>query len=191
MIVPEGLPRIDLDDLASRSSLRVLVLSDTHGSLRFFKKALEALTPIDLVLHLGDHAAPYDTLAAISPAPVLAVAGNCDGEHGRNMPDSIRLNLAGHRVFLTHGHRFRVKQTLDSLLEAAAEPPVEANLILFGHTHHYLDHVQTTSKGRSYRLLNPGSASQSFFNPNPSCALVLAEKVPGTISVVRHTSISL
>ena len=189
MIAPDGLPAVDLEDLAGRSSLRILVLSDTHGSLGFFKKAIEALSPLDLVLHLGDHSAPYGSIAALSPSPVLAVAGNCDGEYSRNMADSLRLNLAGHPVFMTHGHRLRVKQTLESLLAAAAEPPVEADLILFGHTHHYLDREQTSSKGRPFRLLNPGSASQSFFNPNPSCALVLLE--PGSIQVFRHSSISL
>ncbi len=177
---------IEWEHLAIAQSLRVLVLSDTHGSLGLLKTAVTDLAPLDLILHLGDHSAPYPGLTDLTTVPVLAVAGNCDGEHGRDLPESMRLKLAGRSVFMTHGHRFSVKQTLDRLAIAAAQPPVAADLILFGHTHQYLDQVRMTVSGHPFRMLNPGSASQSFFQRNPSLALVLF--APASIQVFRYPS---
>ena len=52
--------------------------------------------------------------------------------------------LDGVKFFLTHGHRYSVKYTLDALLNAAYF--AGADMVLFGHTH------------RAMRVVNPGTA---------------------------------
>jgi len=176
---------LDLNAFARRQVLQALIVSDTHGSLRLLDTALSQLPDVELILHLGDHAAPYQELKTVTDLPVIAVAGNCDGRDGRDMPDTLHLSLAGTRLFLTHGHRFRVKHDLAELIAAATTPPVESDLILFGHTHRYLDSILTTEGGRPFRLLNPGSACLSPFNPHPSCAMLRIEA--GRVEITRFT----
>lgn len=176
---------LDLNALAGRQTLQALIVSDTHGSLRLLYTALKRMPDIELILHLGDHAASYQELKTVTDLPVIAVAGNCDGRDGRDLPDTLRLTLAGERLFLTHGHRFRVKHDLAELIAAATTPPVESDLILFGHTHRYLDSTLTTEDSRPFRLLNPGSACLSPFNPHPSCALLRIDA--GRVEITRFT----
>lgn len=163
---------LDLQKLAERPTLDILVLSDTHGSLKFLPLVLQIFPRVDLILHLGDHSEPMHELTRLTTIPILGVAGNCDGHFAHDLPQSLRLCLAGYSVFLTHGHRFGVKHGLDELIAAAAEPPIRADLILFGHTHHYYEQYGTSAENRSFLLLNPGSACLSTFNRHPTCSLV-------------------
>lgn len=176
---------LDLNALAERQVLQALIVSDTHGSLRLLHSVLRRFSDVELILHLGDHAAPYQELKTVTDLPVIAVAGNCDGRDGKDLPETLRLTLAGVRLFLTHGHRFRVKHDLAELIAAATTPPVESDLILFGHTHRYLDSMLTTEGGKSFRLLNPGSACLSPFNPHPSCALLRIDT--DRVEIIRFT----
>ena len=176
---------LDLKAFAERQTIQALIVSDTHGSLRLLYTALKRLPDVDLILHLGDHAASYQELKTVTDLPVIAVAGNCDGRDGKDLPDTLRLTLAGMRLFLTHGHRFRVKHDLSELIAVATNPPVESDLILFGHTHRYLDSTLTTESGRPVRLLNPGSACLSPFNPHPTCALLGIDA--GRAKITRFT----
>ena len=59
------------------------------------------------------------------------VCGNCDREPVN--PEVQQLTLDGVKFFLTHGHRYSVKYTLDALLNAAYF--AGADMVLFGHTH--------------------------------------------------------
>lgn len=163
---------LDLRALADSPTLKILVIADTHGSLRLLFMVLQKIASIDLILHLGDHAAPLSELTAMTGIPILGVAGNCDGHSAKDLPDSLRLQLSGYRIFLTHGHRFRVKHDLHDLITMTMTPPVEADLVLYGHTHHYQETRQDREGGRACVFLNPGSACLSPFNPHPSCALV-------------------
>ena len=80
----------------------------------------------DALLHLGDGAGdlPRD-------CPGTAVRGNCD--LASSAADKITLDLGGVKAFITHGHLYRVKYSVDSLVYAAME--AGASLALYGHTH--------------------------------------------------------
>ena len=87
----------------------------------------------DAVFHLGDCERDTQRLEKEFPdLPLYRVCGNCDREPVN--PEVLQLMLDGVKFFLTHGHRYSVKYTLDALLNAAYF--AGADMVLFGHTHH-------------------------------------------------------
>ena len=72
----------------------------------------------DAVFHLGDCERDTQRLEKEFPdLPLYRVCGNCDREPVN--PEVLQLTLDGVKFFLTHGHRYSVKYTLDALLNAA------------------------------------------------------------------------
>jgi putative phosphoesterase len=132
--------------------MKILVLSDSHAALSFMRRCIDAVKP-DVVIHLGDH---YDDGTAMAEEylqiPFYQVPGNCDA-HRCFIPDpETRLEtLGGVRIFMTHGHRHHVKQTLIRLLADARAS--RADVVLFGHTHS--TYCQREEDG--LWVLNPGS----------------------------------
>lgn len=143
-------------DLASLESAKILVFSDSHGTTDFLLRCVRDHADANLIIHLGDHCDLLAPLAARCPVPLLGVAGNCDGWAGRHLAQQHLLAVAGHRLFITHGHLYGVKQKLDKLLAAGAGEPYNADIILFGHTHHAIERP-ALHDGREVLLLNPGS----------------------------------
>lgn len=128
--------------------MKVLVFSDSHGNTRLMQQAVEGERP-ELVLHLGDVASDAYKLAADNPGlRIETVCGNCD-PYGA-APEERELPLQGHKVWMLHGHRYRVKMGLWMLTEAARERGVE--VVLFGHTHRPLVDCQG-----GLWLMNPGT----------------------------------
>jgi putative phosphoesterase len=89
------------------------------------------------------------------------VAGNCDF-FCRDYPETLVLSLEQHRILLTHGHRFGVKEGLSRpLMHAVA---ADADVVIFGQTHEPL--LRTVAVGseiggrvleKPIYLFNPGS----------------------------------
>ena len=139
--------------------MRCIVLSDTHGedsTVRWMlEQAWKTMGPVDCYLHCGDGAYDFARLenfirARDEYAAFYGVGGNCDvGVPG--LVDYQVLSLGGARVFLTHGHRYRVKSTYTYLDDAARER--DCTIALFGHTH------QPLMEQRRTLLINPGSAA--------------------------------
>jgi putative phosphoesterase len=127
-------------------SLRVLIISDSHGRTDRIRDVIRQVGKYDLLLHAGDHA--VDVLEDHPDA--RAVCGNCDA------PDSAEVEqvfeLLGVRTLLTHGHRLNVKASALPMLYRAAEQ--EVGLFIFGHTH---TPTLLVEQGRVF--LNPGSLS--------------------------------
>ena len=68
----------------------------------------------DAVFHLGDCERDTQRLEKEFPdLPLYRVCGNCDREPVN--PEVLQLTLDGVKFFLTHGHRYSVKYTLDAL----------------------------------------------------------------------------
>lgn len=104
----------------------------------------------DAVFHLGDCERDTQRLEKEFPGlPLYRVCGNCDREPVN--PEVLQLTLDGVKFFLTHGHRFSVKYTLNALLNAAYF--ASADMVLFGHTHRA---VNETMQG--LYVVNPGTA---------------------------------
>ncbi|MDM8129633.1 phosphodiesterase, partial [Paraclostridium benzoelyticum] len=73
--------------------MKIGVMSDTHGSLLYFEKALDALSECDIILHAGDvlyHGPRNDLPDGYNPKGVISkineldniliARGNCDAD---------------------------------------------------------------------------------------------------------------
>ncbi|MFA7637616.1 MAG: YfcE family phosphodiesterase, partial [Monoglobales bacterium] len=81
------------------------------------------------------------------------VSGNCD--FFDTEPSDKAFEIEGFKFFITHGHPYGVKTSLDRLISHAKENKVDC--VLFGHTH-----IPICEKIDGMLILNPGSARQSF-----------------------------
>lgn len=131
--------------------MKIIILSDTHGS----KKNMDKLVPfikekIDLIIHAGDNFKDSIYLKDKTGVSVLSVVGNCDFD---NAEDELDFDINGVKFFLTHGHRYGVKYSRETLaLEAKKR---NADIAIYGHTH-----IKEDSFLCGIRTINPGSLSQ-------------------------------
>ena len=130
--------------------MKIAVFSDTHGVTDPMLDAVLRSRP-DMIFHLGDHDRDTSVLLSRFPEiPLYNVAGNCD--YSPLAPNVLTVSLGPVRAFLTHGHLYNVKYDpmLDELRQAGLY--AEADVLLFGHTHHaYRD------RSLGMELLNPGT----------------------------------
>ena len=134
--------------------MKVGIISDSHGDYRCIDQALEHedAQGTELWLFAGDIAMDADYLAMVTDKEVIKVAGNNDWPGGR-LPDYETIDIAGHTIFLTHGHLFGVNFGFGNLVQAAAD--VGADIAVYGHTHMAVDTVL-----EDVRILNPGSIAR-------------------------------
>lgn len=130
---------------------RILVFSDTHGSITAARSILAESRNIECILHLGDHARDAAELQAATNLRVIGVRGNCD--YDSSVPEKQLVTIDGVRILLVHGHRQHAGSSLLHLSLAAQE--AEASVVCFGHTHKSLCLYEN-----GLLLLNPGSISQ-------------------------------
>lgn len=148
-------------------TLRVAVISDTHGDLHNLAGVREQLGQVDWLLHAGDFirdARPVAERLGLPADRVRAVIGNCDYHLTEPVHDVVE--LGGVRILLTHGHLYGVKHTLDRIYYRAVEARVR--VAVFGHSH-----VALCAEDSGVLLLNPGSLSSPRLpHAKPSCALL-------------------
>lgn len=152
--------------------MKILVLSDSHSSLRFMFRAAEVLKP-DAIVHLGDYFEDGMALHQEYPGtPMYQVPGNCD--YYRLAPGQawIRVEqVCGVNLYMTHGHKHDVKTSLYSLLRDARACKVDA--VLYGHTHQ-----PDCRQEDGLWILNPGSAGYG------GCTAGVIEVTDGNIDAV-------
>ena len=113
--------------------MKVLVLSDSHSTRGIMRSAIAQVRP-NAIVHLGDHYEDGEIIAEENMhIPVYQVPGNCDAYRCFGKPELLCLDVCGVRMFMTHGHRQHVKQTLGLLVNQATE--MGAAIALYGHTH--------------------------------------------------------
>lgn len=155
----------------SSETFRVGVISDTHIPDRvrsLFSGVLDGLqaSKVDLILHAGDISIPRVLSELGEIAPVLAVRGNRDLFFSDDLPLSRKLEINGHKIFLTHGHMgiltywidkvqhlalgYRSGRYINRLVNAAPD----ASIYIFGHSHS-VEEIHRDGK----LFFNPGSAS--------------------------------
>ena len=132
--------------------MKILVFSDSHGSLYFMRQCIQKICP-NVVIHLGDHYDDAETMAEeFSQIPFHMVAGNCDRYR---CPPSARemlcYDICGVRLYMTHGHVLHVKSGIGGLIAEARR--YEAKAALYGHTH--ITDCQQLEDG--LWVCNPGS----------------------------------
>ncbi len=136
------------------------VISDTHGLLR--KEVEKELRYCDIILHGGDISKERTLMELKKIAPVYAVRGNADKEEwAENLPEILEKEFFGIRVRMIHNRK--------ELPEVSGE----ADLVVFGHSHKYVDKEEN-----GVRFLNPGSCGPRRFHQPVTMAVV---EVSGTV----------
>lgn len=128
--------------------MKILIVSDTHGSHRNLEKVLEKVGKIDKLIHLGDVEGGDDYIKAIAGCPTHIVAGNND--FWSDLPQQDDLFISGHHIFLTHGHYFYVSRDEERLMAEARRRG--ADIVIYGHIHRPMWHQE-----EGLLVLNPGS----------------------------------
>ncbi len=155
--------------------MKIFVVSDTHGSTKEFINKVNGLGSSDLIIHLGDYVEDGLKIEKATGIKTVIVKGNGDYFHSEFDEDEI-LNIEGKTIFITHGHNYNVRYSIDSLIYRAKE--VKADLALFGHTH-----VSTFFEEDGIMVMNPGSASMPRgFNRKKTFGVIeISEKISGRI----------
>lgn len=130
---------------------KVIIISDSHGNMDNVKKIFKKEKDVDMVIHLGDILSQDNLLKEICNCNVIIVKGNCDYSTENRIFEVIDIN--GVKIFATHGHKYNVGYSIDSLYMAAKEN--ECKVAMYGHTH-----VPDNSIYRGMYILNPGSVSK-------------------------------
>lgn len=147
--------------------MRLGIISDTHGSLYFFEKAMEILEDCDRIIHAGDvlyHGPRNDIPGGYDPKGLSArmndmkniyiARGNCDSpvdemviEHPFQDP-CLLLEFNDRKIFVTHGYTESKLAMIYRAKEAGAD------ILIYGHTH-----IKEMSRDDEIMILNPGSTS--------------------------------
>ncbi len=133
--------------------MRILVLSDSHGSLSSIEKAIEQQPDARHIIFLGDGERDIENASYIyNDRSFHIVCGNCD--FCSTLPTYKILNLGEKRIFICHGHTYGVKSSYEHLISAATAE--NADIVLFGHTH-----IAYTEYRDGLYIMNPGSLSRA------------------------------
>ena len=134
---------------------RILVLSDSHS---YFDKALKIFEKEkpDIVIAAGDGIGDIDDLSYVHPeATYYMVKGNCDFFERSHSEENI-FEIEGKKFFLTHGHLYDVKRSLNSIKEIGKK--LNVSFVVFGHTHKpYIE------KDGDTILFNPGATEDGRY----------------------------
>ena len=131
--------------------MKILVLSDSHASLRLMRDAIRCIRP-DAVVHLGDYFDDGEAMREENPhIPFHQVPGNCDKHRMYQFrAETLSYPVCGVKLYMTHGHNHRVKSGLYALLQDARAEQCQA--VLYGHTH-----CPDCRQEDGLWILNPGS----------------------------------
>lgn len=144
--------------------MRIGVISDTHGDCSAVEKAAAAVGPADLWLHAGDCSQDGEFLRDLTGVPVIAAKGNCDGSGDAKVDEFFE--VAGKAFWLTHGHRYRVKQGLSELKWWGRQYQVD--VVVYGHSH-----ISDIVRDENLLIFNPGSAAYPQQSRWPTCGVIV------------------
>jgi len=123
--------------------MKILILSDSHY------KDIDIKNKYDYIFHLGDYGNSLDYLENNN---IIYVKGNCDyyGDKDRI------IEINNKKIFLTHGDKYRVKESYNSIYYKALS--INSNIVLFGHTHY-----QTVFIENNILFINPGAYKDGYY----------------------------
>lgn len=135
--------------------MKALVLSDSHKNFNSIRRAVEREPDADLLIHAGDVQRDVDDILDAWPElPCEYVLGNNDF-CVTGVPSQRLFEFGGKRIFLTHGHMYRVKSSTARLVQKARA--MGADICIFGHTH-----LPCLEEQDGIWVLNPGTAWRSY-----------------------------
>lgn len=147
--------------------MKIGVMSDTHGSLVYFEKALEVLSDCDILLHAGDvlyHGPRNDLPKGYNPKGIISkineldniliARGNCDADVDQmviNHPIQgpyVLSQFGETRILINHGYVDSKEETIKKAKSMGAD------ILILGHTH-----VKELYVDENLIVINPGSTS--------------------------------
>lgn len=130
--------------------MKILIVSDTHGSHKNLDKVIARVGKVDMFIHLGDVEGEEEYLKACLDCEKHMVRGNND--FFSDLPREEEFMIGDYKVFITHGHGYYVSLDPECIREEGRAR--QADIVMFGHTHKpYFE------KEKDIILLNPGSLS--------------------------------
>lgn len=130
--------------------MKFLVFSDSHKSTNGMDKAIERHSDIKHIIFCGDVDDDREYLEMMygRTHSICSVCGNND--FFCTTPLSRIMKCEGHLIYITHGHKERVKSGLELLKTVAQQN--NADMCIYGHTH-----TQFYEETEGLKILNPGS----------------------------------
>ena len=164
--------KINLNNLITKSEIKIGVLSDTHNQLN--KIVLDSLKNCDVIIHAGD-IGDADVLKRLSEYSdhIFPVRGNNDIEENwpthdlptlADIPDNLELCFDNEVVALTHGHQFSKSATRHDNLRQQFP---HANIIVYGHSHRIV-----CDKEQTPWVINPGAGGYTRTFGGASCMVM-------------------
>lgn len=136
------------------------------------KEALLSHPEADMIIHLGDGDRDPGRLSdIIGGRRLVQVCGNCD--FYSQLPMNEIVDVAGTRIFCSHGHGELVKHGTQAFVEKAKS--LGARIALYGHTHEAV-----TEYDDGFYLMNPGSiraGEYGMIDITPSGIMLLKAEV--------------
>ena len=130
----------------------IAVISDSHRDKEAMKSSIKKIKKADLLFHLGDNIDDVEFYRENFAGEIININGNCDFGCEELSEDIIEIQ--GVNFFITHGHKYGVKNDLMNLKYKAQE--IGANVVLYGHTH-----IPCIDYEDKIWFINPGSISLS------------------------------
>lgn len=130
--------------------MRILIVSDTHRMNDNYFKVLKRQKRIDMVIHCGDVEGSEYALSESADCEVLMVSGNND--YFSELPREQEVSIGKYKVWVTHGHNYRVYMGTELLKQEARARNVQ--VVMYGHTHRPFLEIE-----EDLVTINPGSLS--------------------------------
>ncbi|MBO8159836.1 metallophosphoesterase [Thermosyntropha sp.] len=133
---------------------KIAVLGDTHSDIEKAEKVFIE-EGVEYFLFTGDYYSDAVKLSKKLNIGFTGVIGNCDlaFQSAIGFPEEEFLLIGDKKVYMVHGHQYRVKENLNVLYYRALE--VEADVVIFGHTH-----IPVCEEINQIWFLNPGSPTK-------------------------------
>lgn len=157
--------------------MKIIVFADSHNDVSTMLTIVKSEQP-DAILHLGDHIADGLELQENIDIIVYLVKGNTDQNYNGN--EELLLTLESKRIYMTHGHLYKVEDSLTALRDAGTR--VGAQIVLFGHTHQpflsYMNGIWFMNPGRI------GRKSSKTIHPTYGLICITENRIECEISEV-------
>ncbi|MBR3965699.1 MAG: metallophosphoesterase family protein [Clostridia bacterium] len=168
--------------------MKILVLSDSHGRVDLFSRAVELCGECDALLFLGDGCGDV-RCAKLPDDKCFVVRGNGEDNFlwtNKGVPRELLLDFDGVKVLMLHGHKpYDVKygEGIHRMVAYAAEK--DADILLFGHTHGKYNKTFTEGTvicgkplSKNIIAFNPGSVGEAKYEAGSFGVLTIRDGVP-------------
>lgn len=128
--------------------MQIAVISDTHRDKNSMRYSLNKIKRAEILFHLGDNIEDIQFYKENFHGKIINVKGNCDFNCKEESEKIVHIDNI--KFFITHGHKYNVKENIFRLNYKAHE--IGAKVVLYGHTH-----IPSIEYEDGIWFINPGS----------------------------------